>query len=297
MFTFNPVVRTLNVSVNGAFIFGASSGGAGNSIQLFNGTEFSIESATLSSAVSGSMAASISSNAFVFGGANGTSVYSSIQRYDGTTRSTDASTLSTPVAYAGCVFLGSSIFIFGGSNNSSTDYSLIQRYSGSSLTVDSASLPTVKSNAACSKISSNAFLFGGFSYSNLASNTILRYDGTSVSTDAAVTAPNGYNSGTYKQTASNIGSSIFIFGGSYSGTAINSIYKYDGTTYSAQAATLPQVDQDISSATVQSEIFVFLSTTGYKFSGTTGTSTSTGLTLNNTGTSAAALTFSRPYTV
>lgn len=191
-----PVSNT-NVTVvsSVAFIFGGrSSGGATQtSIQRFNGSTTSTDTAVLDNPNSGvtgegSAASVIGSNSFIFAGIQPAvpTYLSGIQRYTGSVRTTDSATLATPLCYPAAATLSSIAYIFGGSTDNSTQTfsSAIQTYNGSTAGTAGVSLADAIGYEACSVLGSDIFVFGGSNHSSW-SNLIQRFNGSTRTTDSA----------------------------------------------------------------------------------------------------------------
>jgi len=172
----NSCAATLS---NIAFIFGGHYVDLLTSIQRYNGSTRSTDSATL---YQKRYQACCSPNTtlgviFHFGGSNFTSG-KLVERYDGSTRSTDSATLYHQLSLSSAGFIGANNYLMGGYDGwDDIPTNIIQKYTGTTMSTVSQCLYN-RFDHSGSSMDNNVYKFGGrdsaYSY-----GTIERFDGVS----------------------------------------------------------------------------------------------------------------------
>ena len=236
MFTILPIARSVTITVpTVAFIFGGVSTDYLNSIQRYDGSSRTTDSATLATGNHSSAGTVLNDNAYIFGGSTGTyPAQNTIQKYTGSIRTSELATLAAPSTNSSAVTLSENMYTFGGdygSTNTCTD--IIQKYTGSIRTTESATLLDTMSYAAAAEVNNVACIFGGSKNTNntvvqFATAQIQKYDGVNRSTDSlSLSIANRYHG------ASKIFGNAYILGGLY-----GDIQKYNGTSITTESSTL-----------------------------------------------------------
>ena len=241
---------------------GTSAAAVGTDIYVFGGTSFSYKYSTVNNTISSlpqglsGTSAAVGTDIYVF--ASNKTIY----KYSTTTGivSTMTATLPRELNSTSAAVVGTDIYIFGGwaSSGSSTQYyNTIYKYASNNdtITTMTATLPRELSNTSAAAIGTDIYIFGGYNGSYL--NSIYKYSTTTgiVSTMTA-TLPQKLR-GT---SAAVVGTDIYIFGGGISSsTRADTIYKYasNNDTITTMSTTLPQTLADTSAAVVGTDIYIF----------------------------------------